>query len=264
MGFSDDYKLLAQQGDQVPSNDQIATVYVYPNVSGVEEWIEQNGTNQEVANSLDSGLYDLYWSNAIEYYEVYEYTGGYPELPDSTRSEYKTAFEDWLKNTLSDDYYPNRDGCHFGVTNGFDDAGGGFQGEQASDTAFVTSNWMVLGTGSRNTSRIKSFAIQEPLHCFISHDVAVNNNLARSGCSCHEHDLGQIASGGAVTPMATTWTACSERNLDGSEDYHASHGSGLANGCDTGNSCAGTYTQDLTSCTIDAVDYTGDAALNDY
>lgn len=269
MGFSDDYDIVAQGGEATADNDQIATVFLYPNSSTVRnDWIRESGTNKAVVKELDDGLGTLLSSNAIEYYEVYEYTKSYPDLQDDSKSEYKDYFEPWLDNTVADKYYPDMTGCHYGVASGFDDAGGYAAADStASSTAFVTSNAMVLGTGSGNTDKIRSFSIQEALHTFISYDVAVDNNLAKSGAKDHEHDMGIIDKYGDVTPMATTWTACSDYSRASNvEDHHASHGSGLSNGCESTYDCDddGFYSQSLTTCTIDAVDYTGDKALNDY
>jgi hypothetical protein len=266
MGFSDDYDLIAQGGEATADNDQVATVFLYPNTQTVrDDWVRNGGTNEPVADELDDGLGTLLSWNAIEYYEVYEYTREYPGLQDDTRSEYKDNFRPWLDNSVPDSYYPDMSGCHYGIASGFDDAGGYYQGgTSASYTGFVTSNEMVLGTGSSYTDKIRSFAIQEALHSFISYDVAVNYGYAKSDRNSHEHDMGVIDDYGYVTPMATTWTACSDYDrAENSTDYHASHGSELSNGCDTGNTCSGGYVQDLTNCTIKSVDYTGDEALND-
>lgn len=249
MGFSNDYNWLAYGGDT--SKDEGAVIYLYRNRTGVDEWV-YNGSKQEVANAIDNGFGSLLSQGAIDYYEVYLYEGSqdYPGLSDSTRKEYKGAFSDWLNNTLSDDYYPSLTGCHFGVTNGFDDAGGQATGTSPSSTAFLQSNWMVLGTGSNNTSRIKSFSIQEPMHTFLSYDVAVEYGYTKSRSTTHEHDTGSIYSDGSVSPMLTTWTNCGKRS------DHSGHES-----CSPDNTCSGAYSQSLTNCTVQAVTFTADKAF---
>lgn len=250
MAFDDDFVLLASGGDT--SKAEGAVVYFYSNEWDVEEWVRINGENQEAVNALDSAMSTLLSENAIEYYEVYKYEGPetYPNLPDGSRSTYRTEFEDYLENTIDDSYYPGLNGVHFGVANGFDDAGGGRTGTTASDTGFLEAHWMVLGTASDDASRIKSFSIQEPLHSFISYDVAVDYGYAEPGSTSHEHDPGKIDGSGSVTPMLTTWTNCGVRS------DHSDHAS-----CNPDNSCAGTYSQDLTNCTVNAVKVSADEAF---
>lgn len=250
MGFSNDYSLLASGGDT--SEAAGAVVYFYPNETSVDEWV-YDGQNQEAVTALDGAMSTLLSENAIDYYEIYRYEGphAYPDLPDGSRSTYKDEFEPYLEDTIDDDYYPGLNGVHFGVADGFDDAGGGATGTTATDTGFFEAHWMVLGTESGNTSRIESFSIQEPLHSFISYDVAVDYGYAEPGSTAHEHDPGKIDSSGSVTPMLTTWTNCGVRS------DHSDHAS-----CDPDNSCDGTYSQTLTYCTVNAVKVTVDEAFS--
>lgn len=176
----------------------------------------------------------------------------------------------WLPNS---GYYPDYLGCHVGVTDSFDMASGprhswyinrrGFDPDKRNNSAFSRALWMFIGTAAIGDStqpddRVDSFAIQEPLHTFISHEISVDNNLVDGTYDehWHEHDLGKVWSSsdphptGSTSAMATLWA-------DDGMDDHAYHGP-----CASSTSYDGSYDQSLTSCTIDAVRYTAAEATD--
>lgn len=240
-----------------------AVVFLYPNDSRADSYIKSSGV---ISEAVVNGLDQLESNGAIGGYEVYRFIpDSYPELPDSTKGEFSSSFFDWLTKSDADGstnrgYWGAR-GVHFGIARGFDGAGGenklpyrdaefgdGFDFNDSGSTAFNEPLQMVLGTGSLNDERIRSFAIQEPLHQFIAFELIRNGSYVDNSGHEHEHDLGVVYSNNATSPMATTYASGSNQ--------HAYHGSGASDGCDNFYDWDGFYSQDLTRCTIDAVNIT--------
>jgi len=231
--------------------DDVARVILYPN----SYQVQQNETSDSgiVTNAVENGLEQLYNNNAIDGYEISQwYTyDSYPNLTSSSKDTYKDEHLNWLENCSG--FYPGYAGVHFGVTEGFDGAGGVSYADydnrnldghsNADETAFREGLMMVLGLDGSD-GRVKNFSIQEPLHVFMCQQVMYDQGVLPSKDSRDpwddHHRCGKIRNHNQ-TPLITTHPGLADEKI-----------------CKNKESSSG-YDQDLTSCSIDAVDVTEDA-----
>lgn len=225
------YTTLSSGGDSSTSGPEMY-VYLYPNESEEDDECED-----EIHAAIDDNLSDLLNKGVINYYEIY-ISYAHPSLDESDISMFRSQFTDWLGSRL--DYK----GIHVGVADGFDDANG--QDVEGSDcqTGFSTGTHAVVGT-SASQDKYTNYAVQEPMHNVIRYDLPkVQDLIHPDGTKMHEHDLGNIDVYQRVTPLATLY-----------ESTHADHGD-----CATPEDWNGNYRSLITSCTVDAVDYTAQHA----
>ncbi|USZ68631.1 hypothetical protein NGM10_02550 [Halorussus salilacus] len=248
------------------SDTRRAFLYLYPNESAVDGDVSEDG---RVVNAIE-GAMDVFVSNdCLDYYEIVKYTGGpmnlsYEEGSDEidTAHNFGDKFSSWLDSS-SDNMFPDYRGLHYGVSDGFDHAGGpsvnwysnngyNFDPTEVGHTAFKEALWMMLGTKSDNSDLIRSFSIQEPLHGFISSKLSEQNGLTTDDGFHGDHQLGKVyewgGSGeyGATSPMATLWA-------DDTDDQ-AYDGQ-----CTSDQSWQGKYDQLMTDCTLQAMRDTANA-----
>lgn len=98
---------------------------------------------------------------------------------------------------------------------------------------------------SNDKARWKNLAVQEPIHNMVCSEYSYVSDMMTGD----EHDLGKINSSGQSTPMLTFY----ERSDTHPTRQHDRSGKG---DCGPDNTWAETHTLDLTSCSIDAIDYT--------
>lgn len=212
---------------------QFASVFLYPNNSTVDtNWV---GTNGPITDAIKDGLQQLYDYGSIDWYEVWKLKGSetYPKKDDTDKNSFAGEFS-WYLNSEHPEYYQFK-GLHYGIGANFD-GGGGTSADSLSETAFRTNTWMIMGAGSGNTARAKTFAKQEMLHGYTAYKSLESTNLMDSGGHMHEHDPGLVYVGNEVSPFAITY-----------HNTHAGHAKCDSTGADPG------YHPDFTSCTKDAV-----------
>ena len=182
---------------------------------------EDDECKNEMTDALKGALSDLLSYGAIDYWEI-GINYDHPNLADDSLSEFRNSGDDGesFKGWLKDQGYWDYYGVHVGVSENFDDTGGteGLQG------------------------RYTNFAVQEPVHQFINYSEIEGTYLADSGNNQHEHDLGEVTSNFYLTPMATLYW-----------DTHAQHGY-----CAEEEDWWGDYTDTITWCTKEAVEWTAD------
>lgn len=128
--------------------------------------------------------------------------------------------------------YINNTGCHMAVS---ENVSGGLADEGTGVSAFNEGKKAVCGSFDYD-SRTKQVAMQESLHTFTRWDIIKNTDLIDS----NEHDLGTIYSDDDVSPMAA--------------GYAQGWGAPANNGkCDTGKWASWGRSNQLTSCTVDAI-----------
>lgn len=224
------YSALHSRGDPLAANRH-TYLYLYPNTSS-----ENSTCENEVADAIKGAFDQLYDNAVIDYYEI-NINYDYPNKDDSTKSDFQTGFYDEFLDNEGD--YRDYTGCHVGVANGYDHAGAE-NANSPGGSAFATAVGADVGTAG-SQSRYTNFAVQEPMHSYMRWDLSEVRAMGDGDSHMHEHDLGVIYSGlKHVSPLATLY-----------ESTHAQHGD-----CTDAASWAGTYSNSITNCTIDAVDYT--------
>lgn len=250
-----------------------AAVYLFPNEKSTRtEYILDPSTLEAgpVLTAVRNALQSLLDYGAIDHWEVHAWVGpddadtGGMGLDDSDKSTFNQQFNDFLTDEISGDehsqnYLTNNRGALLGIADGFDGGGGcgsplDFYCDAPENSSFCRGVPPIMGTASGNDSKIKTLAIQETLHMFISYDhieslMMDGENLVESGGRHHEHDLGTIYSDGSVSPLAITHE----------HEGHPHHGKCAA---PTDREFGGTYSQTLTSCTKYAVKETASYAAN--
>lgn len=242
MAVSDHFDLIKAASGTGPA----ISVFLYPNTSSVKDtWL---GSNDPVTEAVIDGAQQLYnGCPNVDWYEVWRLKSSetYPDSSASTKSEFSTGFEDYLKNGSGTEYY-NYSGVHYGVAEGFD-GGGGAPVYELKETGFETKCWMVIGAGSFDIDRAKTFTKQEMLHGYVAYDDVRDNYYMKHDIDRgHEHDPGQVDSNGNVSPFVITYS-----------DTHAGHpNNGDSRACNNGVSSASGYDPNYTDCTKAAVDDT--------
>lgn len=222
-----------------------ARIFLYPYNDAVSnEWIGYDGP---VSNAAVDGVQQLVNSDAIDGFEVLKLKDSETFIEeddnvandDSSKGSFIDAFETYTDN--NPDYYQFT-GLHYGIGGGFD-GGGGFSNDELEELSFQTNGRMIIGAGSGNVDRVKTFTKQELVHAYSAYNyLESNTNLVDSGSHMHEHDTGLVYTSGEISPMAITY-----------HDSHARHAS-----CDNGRSDILGYNPYYTSCTKQAVKKCGE------
>lgn len=223
--------------------EEILAVYLYPNESG-----DRYEAEYPVRNAVKHMCDEVYNNTVVQYYEInlYDYESSVNEVEgEDDGSTYFNNFKSWLNNQ---GYYDYR-GIHMGVTDSTNFANAEYVGK--GETSWVSGTAAFVGTAggysvtSNDKARWKNLAVQEPIHNMVCSEYSYVSNMM----SGDEHDLGKINSSGQSTPMLTFY----ERSDTHPNRQHDRSGKG---DCGPDNTWAETHTLDLTSCSIDAIDYT--------
>ncbi|USZ69466.1 hypothetical protein NGM10_06950 [Halorussus salilacus] len=237
-----DYTTLTNKGEP-EIGEETLSVYLYPNETG-----DREEAKNEVYDAVKSACDEIYDKTAVQYYEIalYDYESNVDEVEDEDDGDtYFTNFKDWL----GDQGYYDYNGVHLGVTDSTNFANAEYVGK--GETCWVNGTAAFVGTAggydvtNNDTARWKNLAVQEPIHNMVSMEYTYVDDLTEGD----EHDLGIIDSDGDSTPMLTFY----ERDDTHPTRKHDRSGKG---DCAPDNTWDNTHRLDLTSCSIDAIDYT--------
>lgn len=221
---------------------------------------------------LDYGAIDWYGIYRLTDVETMNLDWDYQSESDSVDTNTGSDFADEFVKFLNNDqreYHLCYNGLHYGVSSEFDYGGGSSptaldgvddDDDWHYDSAFTMPHVMILGTDGPD-GRPQNFAIQEMLHGFVSStlveqyddgtwDSSKEPLMDYSESWFHsDHSLGEVEysywGDNPVTPMATIWTG------EIRDDDEASKAR-----CGSSTDWEGAYTQQMTSCTKEAVKIT--------
>lgn len=257
------YHTVYSRGDHCGTGRRMY-IMLYPNTSNELDAVK---SGSPITTAIRDAADQLYEAGVIGYYDIQRFHAekseyNYPEIPsDSIDAD----FEDYLLGTTDDwsDYkWCTSDSCDslksirgahtlvhgYGCSTSLASAEGGTDNCYSGGCAWSRGvmAWTSTGCGSGLT---RNSAIQEPLHQFIR---AYQSGVQGEMCDAdgdgeksyyEEHTLGKLTDddgdgNNETTPMLT---------------YHENEHEGC---CGPVTTWDGEYTQTLTSCTVDAVDYT--------
>lgn len=214
-------------------------VHLYSNTSNEDGDVNNGGI---VPDSIIDALGQLVTAGSVDYYEVLRFkteSYGHPKI-DEVNVDTETKFRNWLQdgsaNNTNSDLYSIIGVHHLVESFSCDTSGNG--AEAASCGGLALSAGVVSWSSVYCADDIaRNAAIQEPVHLMI--DTSLADDL--TGPDGDEHTLGKINFYNDATPMLTF------------HEGEAAH----KGSCQTSYDWGFTYTQDLTSCTEQAVKDTG-------
>lgn len=251
------YTKLYERGDECADNRR-AYVRLYANNCSEDSYTKA-GTN--ITTAVENAMDQLYNWNAVSYYKIDRFNAdasGQPyEHPEANENTLRDDFDNFLTdgssstgNGTGDNLKQNYIGAHT-LVHGFDcntsNAGAALVDcNDHNGTAFRRGAKAWTGaTCSGDSSLAANSVIQEILHTFIRPQQTDVRNMicdaSGNGSITHfdDHSLGRIKSDNDVTPYLT---------------YHAAEFSDPCEcECNNNASTATGYTENLTSCTKDAV-----------
>lgn len=198
------------------------TVYVYPNARTDDDLAET------ARSALETGLEEITASTAIDGYGV-EIRREYPNERADSSYGFLQNFDDWRgRNGFTET------GSHLGVSNAF---GGGVANGGQFYNAFTTDTSCVAGSAGASDAFFRNAAIHEVCHTLIDPSLPAVSELIGEN---DEHTLGMVYEDRTVSPMLTGYAR-----------------RGLGNTGQCSNDLYPTReTTTLTSCTLDALEYT--------
>jgi hypothetical protein len=261
------YHSLYTRGDRCTDNRRMY-VTLYPNTPNELDNVKKD---TDLTTTIKYGADQLYDANSVSYYDIQRFHAEDYQYPNvNTSDSIWLQFEDYLRgnnddgsetNGTGDDLKSLRgchvlihsDGCSTSLASGeggADDCRESHNTEPFKDddggSAFSRGvmAWNSVPKACADAEKGRNSAIQEWVHQFIR---AQDDDVQGLMCDAdsdgskedyEEHTLGKINSYYDATPMLT---------------YHVNEHAGC---CEPETYHDGNYTQDFTSCTKDAVDYT--------
>lgn len=229
-------------------------VRIYPNTSQQDDYWTQ--PSDDIPQAIDGACSQLLNSNCISYYEVQKADMSelnYPDISFEDFIDIEDKFgsyltQGWkngagtnLKDYIGVHLLVHGEGCNDTV------AGAEYADDCNDPSAFSRGVLASTGTAcSLNEGLRKNSAIQETVHCLVRFDYSGISGTSLVGGSTSvydEHRLGEVRQN-EVSPMLT---------------YHSNESDQYGKGdCDGDGSSKDAYEQDLTNCTIKAVNRTAD------
>lgn len=222
--------------------EETLSIFIYPNETG-----DRYEAKYPVRNALKNACDQIYYNTGVQYYEIalYDYESGVNEVEgEDDGGTYFNNFKSWLNNQGYYDYM----GVHLGVTDSTNFANAEYVGK--GETCWDNGAAAFVGTAggysvtSNDQARWENLAVQEPVHDMVTLEYTYVDDKTDGD----EHDLGKINSSGESTPMLTFY----ERSDTHPTRQHDRSGKG---NCNPNNTWNETHTLDLTTCTIDSIDY---------
>lgn len=265
------YEIQKSGGDQCQDGRDMF-VYLYPNKNGEISYTDAStSSDNQILNTLDQMGQTLVNAGSISYYEILRFKAEDYIKPKFAENEIGgCSFLDYLKgpdtacnlsgwkNGTGDDLTGIR-GSHL-LLHSYDcvvdNVGGvGGEGDCTTPSAFTESGLVWSSVSCSDSDLTLNSARQEPLHGFI---LQKKNRVKDLIADCdgngeidliNEHALGQVyrdTNTNKISPLLT---------------YHADEEEFDCGDCATGLA-PGDWTQQLTTCTKDAVQYTADDLCN--